>query len=90
MLSKTLEKLFNLFELERLLLTQEDKEEEDLVLLTGKLSKEHNFFEHIESEYFKTLSLPWRFWRIHGIDFIIDVYDRGNGWYNVIKIKEIK
>lgn len=85
----SVDKLFNLFRLDRLLKTAEEVEEEELIRLSGG-SLKADCFERIDDEYRKQhplLLYPERCYRLYGTDFDIDVYDRGNGWYLVIKFK---
>lgn len=63
--------------------TREFLDEETLIKIAGGLE-----FGYVEDEYKgSNLLYPERCWRINGIDFTIDVYDEGNGWYSLLKYK---
>ena len=89
-----IKKLFHLFELDRLRLTKEEVEENTLVRLVGGVP--HNFrgssLVSVESDYknsklFFPSTYPERMWRLYGNDFDVDLWDAGNGWYQIVKVE---
>ena len=88
-----MKRLFNLFELDRLNNTKEQVEAEKLAELAGLREKINPLFafRNVEKEYshYKGLLYPERMYRIRGEDFIVDVFDEGNGWYQVVRFKII-
>lgn len=82
----SISKLFNLFELDKLLQSEALVSSEVLIRLVGGV--DNDFFINIGEEYEDfNLNYPERMWRILGRDFEIDVYDRGNNWFQIIKIR---
>ena len=87
--SISIRKLFRLFELDKLLVSREIIEEKKLIKLAGQLQEGKEYLENIEEEY-RSSSRPYpeRCWKVQGKDFIIDIYDEGNGWYSILKVRE--
>ena len=84
-----IKKLFHLFELDRLRLTKAEVEEETLVRLVGgtERSLENVESDYKSSKYFFPSTYPERMWRLHGNDFNVDLWDAGNGWYQIVKVE---
>lgn len=89
-----IKKLFNLFELDRLRLAKEEVEEDTLVRLVGGVMRcfRGRGLVNVESDYrnsklFFPSTYPERMWRLHGNDFNVDLWDAGNGWYQIVKVE---
>jgi len=88
---KSINSLFNLFRLDRMIQSRQDVSVEEIIQLIGGTPYVQflNTWERVEEEY-----KNWgpfraqRFWRVRGNDFIVDVYDKGNGYYFIVKVKE--
>lgn len=81
-------RLFHLFELDKYLGTAKSICGSELVELAGGIAGMIPF-QSVMKEYTKypLLLYPERMYRVVGNDFVIDVYDEGNGWYQIVKVE---
>lgn len=81
-------KLFHLFELDRLKLTGASVDIETLVALVDGIAGEFDYSSNLFKEHKIFISsYPERMWKLVGKDFILDIYDKGNGWFQVKKVE---
>lgn len=86
----TMTALFHLFELEKYLQTGKEIQGQRIVKLTGGLRGMESFGS-VRKEYLNSgILYPERIWRVFGKEFTVDVYDEGNGWYQIIKVRKEK
>jgi len=88
---KSIYTLFALFQLDRLIQTQEDVTEDILLELLGGLTNDPHCFLTQGTQYkLRDRPTPWQYWRLYGKCFDIDVLYRGKGRYVVTKVVKIK
>lgn len=83
-MTSSIVKLFNLFQLDGYLQSKEEIEGIILERLAGGVTEIINIGEEYRNS---SLNFPERMWRILGKDFNLDVYDLGNGYYQLVKVR---
>jgi len=82
--------IFRVFNIDKLITTDKLLTGEELGKALGGL-EEHPTMTRLENDdSYRKNEYPERYWRVFGKKAIVDVYDAGNGWYQVKKLVMVR